>query len=119
MRRMLLAAALAVSSLTVTGCATLAAEPAAIADTTKTDERAMLAAENAYLAANNLANLAFDLNVLTPDQREKVKASDRDAYAALLKMRTAYRAANSKSLLAALNELNVLVEDILAVVRSR
>jgi hypothetical protein len=119
MRRMLLAAALAVSALTVSGCATLAAEPAAISDTTRADEQAMLAAENVYLAANNLANFAFDLNVLNPEQRERVKAADRDAYAALLRVRAAYRAANSKSLVAALNELNVLVEDILAVVRSR
>lgn len=119
MRRFLMAVALAASSLSVSACATLGAEPAAVADTTKADEQAMLAAENVYLAANNLAQFSFDLNVLNADQRAKVKAADNKAYSALLAVRAAYRAGNSKNLVAALNELNTFAEEILSVVRSR
>lgn len=105
MRRLLLAAALAASALTVSACSPMASEPATVADKTKLDEQSMLSAETLYYSGNTLAQIAFDTGKLTADQRAKVKAADNKAYSALLTLRAAYRAGNSKSYFEALSEL--------------
>jgi hypothetical protein len=74
------------------------------ADRTTLDERAASAAELAYKAARTACELAVDLGTIKGATATRFRELNRQAYAALGKVRAAYRAGNARSYTAALDE---------------
>lgn len=90
---------------TLGGCMSLppALSPGTIAlDRTTLDERAAIAAENAYQAAGLAAIAARDAGLLDAADWKEVQRVDRQAYQLLLDVRRAYREGNGDGYTAAL-----------------
>jgi len=81
----------------LTGCAagSLASSPGQLADRTLLDERAGIAAENAYQAAAELILRSDEAGALSPAARVAAKRLDRQAYLMLQVARRAYLAGNA------------------------
>jgi hypothetical protein len=106
--------------LLLASCATpvIPPAPSEIADKTILDEQGALGAELAYKAARTAAELAVDAGVLKGTRASQVAALDRKAYAALLAVRTAYRAGNATAYDTALTEARSAVSQILTLIGS-
>lgn len=104
--------------LALTGCniPALADTPVEVADQTILDERAAIGAELAYRAQNTLLELAVDSGRLKGDLALRAAGFDRQAYAALQAVRSAYRAGNAASYAAALDEARAAVEATLNII---
>jgi len=114
MRKLMLAAALAVS---LPGCATIPTAPADLANQTKLDEQAALSIELAYQAAALAVSTAADLGVLRGANASKAAEIDRRAYSAVKSVRAAYDAGNSASYANALIFARAEVASLLAAVK--
>ena len=119
MKRLILAAC---AALALTGCTTLTSaptSPADVAETTVLDERAATAAELAYKAARLAGEMAVDAGLIEGERATQVAALDNKAFAALGRVRTAYRAGNAASYTAALEEFNLTIADLVALVSKK
>lgn len=100
MRKILLAAALA---LTLPGCAgmtgipNIPAAPVEVADKTTLDESGARGAELSYKAFRTALEMAVDYGVLKGAAAEKAAKLDNDAYSLVLVARAAYRAGNARN----------------------
>lgn len=100
MKRIILAAALALS---LPGCAgnigipSIPAAPVEVADKTKLDENGARGAEFSYRAFRTALELAVDYGVLKGPAAAKAAKLDNDAYSLVLAARAAYRAGNARN----------------------
>lgn len=83
--------------------------PMAAADQTVIDEKASILAETAYTGASRLGFVAAKSGLI---DRERFKALDARAYAALGVVRTAYRTGNAAGFDVAVRELNTILAQI-------
>lgn len=88
--------------------------PAAFADRTVLDEKAVTGVELAYKAARTAVELAVDLGRIKGASATVWRERNRKAYTAVQKARTAYRAGNALSYGAAVDEATSLVSDLLS-----
>ncbi len=104
MRKLFLAAALALTLPACTTLPTVPPAPVAIADKTTLDESGARGAEVAYKAFRTAMELAVDAGVLRGAAAERVKGLDNRAYALVGAARAAYRAGNADSYKKAVDE---------------
>lgn len=119
MKQIILAslAALALSACSTTTMPGVPTSPAVLADKTVLDEKAGIAADTAYYAANRFAALAIRTGVVkSPATIKRIGALDLEAKAAVQKVRDAYDAGNSTSYGAALDQADKLTKDLLALI---
>jgi hypothetical protein len=109
----------AVAALALASCAGLGSTivgglsgPAAIANKTTLDERALLGLEASYKAARLAMEGAVDAGLVKRPLAVKFRDANKKANAVLVKARTAYDAANAATLDAALDEGAPLVAEI-------
>lgn len=120
MRRLILAACLA---MPLSGCAGLAAltsiptSPAAVANRTTIDETAMRLAETAYAAERTALDIAADAGALKGANAAKAADFDNRAYAALGTARRAYAAANASDFASAISEMRDAILSATAIVK--
>jgi hypothetical protein len=118
MKRLLFAAMCCALLLGGCGPANLLASippaPVAAADKTVLDEQGMLAAELAYKGARIAVETGVDTGLIKGATAAKVAGYDNAAFAALGKVRAAYRAANASSYSAALSEARTTIGALLA-----
>lgn len=113
-----IAAALALSACSaIGGLPTPPASPAAVANTTVLDEKLAITAEATYKAARLAIETATDAGLIRGANATKAAALDNRAFAAVQKVRTAYRTSNAASYGAAYAEANQLISDLLALIR--
>lgn len=98
MKRLMIAAALCVVALS--GCDQIGAvnslpTPSTVAEKTTLDEKAGLAVDLAYQAANRAVFFAAKAGFLTPAQKAAAADIDADAYTAVQATRAAYKAGNA------------------------
>jgi len=98
-RRLLLGLALAIAPLA--SCATIPASPGAIAPANTLDERIGIAATTAYSAATRAVRLARQAGFVSDADWPRVQQIDRQAFAAVEAIRSAYEARNAASYAAA------------------
>ncbi len=94
-----------------------AVAPAAIANHTIADELARRGAEQSYKLSRSLMEMAVDSGGLKGSAAAKAAKIDKDAYAALTAVRTAYDAFNSKDLFSAAAKVSSLVDQVQAIVK--
>lgn len=107
----LAAAALSLSACTGTG---LNSTPAGVADQTRLDEQVGIGAEVAYTTATKLGTALATAGVI---DKAAFKRADAKAYAALLTVRSAYRAGNSADYITASAQVYAAVAEIQALVK--
>lgn len=115
--RQRLIAVLAILSLPLASCASLApvaVGPGVVASQTALDEKTLLAVELGYKGARTAMELAVDLGRLKGENAGKAQVFNRRAYAAVLAMRAAYRAGNSSTWLDAYAEAQAAIAGILS-----
>jgi len=95
------------------GCTTIPTAPVEVSDQTVLDEQVMLAAEAAYAAAGLAVDSAIDAGLVHSERADRLAAADRAAYAALVKLRAAYRAGNAPSYQAALVEVQAAISSMI------
>lgn len=113
MRKLLLAASLALAPLA--GCATteIPTVPAEVAQHTAADEQGRLRCEQTYKLSRTLGELAVDVPNLVRGQTAVTLASlDNRLFAALGVCRAAYRAFNSTGITQAANEIDSLSDQV-------
>lgn len=107
-----------IAALALAGCGPLASTlppaPAAVADRTTLDESAALTAELAYKAARVSVETGVDAGFIKGATAAKVATLDSAAYAALGKVRAAYRAGNASTYSSALTEARGAISALLA-----
>lgn len=105
------------AAFALVGCQGIAgpipASPSAVANQTVLDEKTAIGAELAYKAARTALELAVDLGRVRGDAAATAIVLDSKAYAALGKVRAAYRAGNAASYAAAAAEAHALVGEML------
>lgn len=89
MKRIAIAAALTIATLSGVACATIPAAPPDLTQTTA-DEKALFVAEAAYFGTASAAEAAVDNGLLKGDAAAKVNEYQKRAYDALLAARAAY-----------------------------
>ncbi len=114
-------ALLVAASLVLASCATLGqvspqlpVSPAAVANSTKLDESALLVAETSYKVARTIIETAADEGRLKPGLAAKFFRLNGDVNAVLVKARTAYDAANSSSYFALIDQARPLIDQLWA-----
>lgn len=107
MKRLVLPALLALSAC----AAQPIPAPATVSERTTLDERAAIAAELAYQAAANT------MLVTGAAKRPAVKLADVRAYAAVLAVRSAYRAGNAESYLTAARDAQSALASLLTAIK--
>lgn len=93
------------------------ASPSTVADSTVLDEKAAISIETAYKAARVAIETATDAGIIKGATASKAAILDNQAYSAVQAVRTAYRAGNSASYVAALHEAQSAIRSFLAVVK--
>ena len=83
--------------------------PGQIADQTRMDEQGRIAFGLAYVTASRLGNALSRAGAI---DRERFQALDRQAYSALLRVRSAYAAGNASDYASAAAELQRIIGDI-------
>lgn len=111
MRALLLATCLALAPLTA--CTTIPAGPGEVANQTVLDEQAASSVELAYKAARIACEVAVDAGVIRGERATQFRDLNRRAYAAVLAVRTAYRAGNASGYASAISEARALVDQLL------
>lgn len=87
--------------------------PVTYADRTVLDEKAAIGAETTYTLAAKAAALAIRTGLVSePATVVKIGDTNRKAYAALLKVRAAYRTGNAASYSAAFREFEALIVNL-------
>jgi hypothetical protein len=114
----LIAVALAACGVVPPGSTTLP-PPSEIANTTVLDEKAAIAIETGYKAFRTAVEIAVDSGQLKGEKAARVAVIDNKINAAVIRVEQAYRAANSSSYTAAVLEAKSLVEEGIAIMRSR
>lgn len=104
MKRIAILAALALVGCTPGGLTSVPTSPSVVADKTVLDEQGALAAELAYKAARVAVETGVDAGVIRGDAAARFAVLDAKAYAALGKVRAAYRIGNAATYSAALTE---------------
>ena len=99
--------------------ASIPTNPAEIANTTILDEKAAIAIETGYKAFRTAVEIAVDSGQLKGDKAARVADINRKINAAVIRVEQAYKAANSTSYTAAVLEAKRLVEEGIAIMRSR
>lgn len=112
-----IAAALALSACATTGSPPIPTSPGAVADATVLDEKMAIAAEGAYKAARTVIEAATDAGLIRGANATKAAALDNKAYAAVQRVRAAYRAGNASSYDAAYKEASGLIGDLLGLIK--
>lgn len=107
-RKSFAAAALMMAGLSTVGCAALSSisAPADLASSTALDEKAAIMAETSYATASILGTRLAQVGLI---DRERFKAADARAYAALQAVRAAYQAGNSREFGQALDQANAAI----------
>lgn len=106
MRGLLLAAA----ALALGACVpSLPESPGSVANQTRLDEQARIAAGLAYVTASTLGNRLSRAGLI---DRQRFQALDAAAFSALQRVREAYAAGNAASYTAALAQLHSLISGI-------
>lgn len=101
-----------------TGLGGIPASPAAVANKTVLDEKAGIAADTGYYAANRLAALAIRTGIVTDKATiKRIGEIDTLAKAAVQKVRDAYDAGNATSYDAALREADRLTKSLIALAK--
>lgn len=122
MRRIALLLAVA-SSIALSGCGVtsaltgIPASPAAVTSQTKLDEQVGLLVTLSYTAAARAAALAIRLKLPFADEPSEVVRIgqlNKRAYAAVLAVHDAYKAANASGYLSALTQARAAISDLLA-----
>lgn len=113
MKRFTFLAALALAGCTPGGIASIPDSPAAVANSTTLDEQGALAAELAYKAARIAVETGVDAGAIKGATATRFAALDSKAYAALGKVRAAYRAGNAATYASALTEARSAVSALL------
>lgn len=102
-----------VLAFTLPGCATIPSAPVEVADQTVLDEQGMIFAEAAYAAARLAVEAGADAGLVKGERADRLATADRAAYAALGKLRAAYRAGNAASYEAALIEAQTAISSMI------
>lgn len=116
MRRLLVSA---VAALALAGCGfnlPQVATPSTVANATVLDEQVGRGAELAYKLGRTVLELAVDTGRVKGATAAKAQDLNRKAYAALLVMRTAYRAGNATGYKQAAAEVGSLVAQLHALI---
>lgn len=92
--------------------------PATVANRTVADEKAMIAAEQAFRTVETLLGAAVDAGALKGANAAKAKALNDKAHAALLAARRAYSAGNATNMFAAITEAQQAIGQIGSLVGS-
>lgn len=95
------------------GCTTIPTAPVEVSDQTVLDEQGMIAVEAAYAAVGLAIETGVDAGLIHGERADRLAAADRAAYAALGKLRAAYRAGNAASYEAALSELQTAISSMI------
>jgi hypothetical protein len=113
---MILAACLAVAAcgdpVGIGSAGTTIPTPASVAQHTTADEQAMLRAEQAYRLTRTIGEGLVDTKFAKGGNLVKLRDLDNRLYAALTTARSAYRAFNSSSLLAAVDNVSKLADQV-------
>ena len=117
MRKIFMAAALAVASMGVTACETVPVGPGEVADRTILDERAAIAVESAYQAAGTALEIAVDAGLLTGENAATAATLEQRAYTAVLAARAAYDTGNAVTYAEAVDNAQAAVYALLAAVK--
>lgn len=117
MRKLILAAAFALSACSGTGGLTIPAAPIVVADQTTLDERGAIAAEVAYKAFRSAAEFATDAGMIRGQAASRVAHLDNIAFAAVGAARAAYRAGNAESYEAAVKTALAAVGKAMAAIK--
>lgn len=114
MKPIAILAALALAGCSFGEVASVPPAPSAVADKTVLDEQGALAAELAYKAARIAVETGVDAGLIKGATASRVASLDSKAYAALGKVRAAYRAGNAASYASALTEARTAISALLA-----
>lgn len=109
---LLVPAALASASCAPGSIGSIPAGPALVADQTLIDERAMIAAEQSYLAIGAVIEAAVATGLLKGQAAARVDRLDGMAMDAIVAMRTAYDTGNAASFAQALARAKATIEQI-------
>lgn len=113
-----IAAALALSACSaIGGLPTPPTSPGQVANTTVLDEKLAIAVEGAYKAARTVIEAATDAGLIRGATATRAALLDNQAYAAVQRVRAAYRAGNATSYAAAYKEATGLIADLLALLK--
>jgi len=107
-------AALALGACAPGGLASVPPSPGSAADQTVLDEQGALAAELAYKAARVAVETGVDAGIIRGASAARFAALDAQAYAALGRVRTAYRIGNARSYADALTEARSAITALLS-----
>jgi len=102
----------------VAACTTIPTAPVEVAETTVLDERAGIAAEDAYKLVRTLMESAVDLGLVRGQLAAQLITYDTRAFSALEAMRTAYRTGNAQTYEAAAGEVMLQTGLIQSLLRS-
>ncbi|MBB4154198.1 phage-related tail protein [Sphingomonas jinjuensis] len=103
MKRLLsLALAASLCACTALTVPTAPPSPAAVADATRINEKALAGVELAYKAAAKAETLALDAGLVSAAMKPTLRLADQQAYAAVRAARAAYKAGNVDSYSAAI-----------------
>lgn len=112
-----IAAALALGACSLGSLPAPPTSPGAVANTTVLDEKLAITVEGAYKAARLVIETATDAGLIRGANATKAAAIDNKAYAAVQRVRAAYRTGNAASYDAAYKEASGLIGDLLALVK--
>lgn len=117
MKRLLLvvSAALALAGCTLPALGSLPSSPAEAADSTVLDEQAATAVELAYKAARLAVETGVDAGIIRGAHAARFAQLDRQAFAAIQAVRTAYRAGNAANYATAKADALAAVAQLLSI----
>lgn len=111
--------ALALCACTTAPPVSIPTSPSQVADSTILDEKGAIAIETAYKAFRTAVEILVDSGQLKGENAAKVAVLNAKINSAVIRVEQAYRAANSTSYNAAILEAKSLIEEGIALVRSR
>lgn len=117
MKRILLAACLALGACTPGSIVSIPTAPSDVAKHTTADEQARLRCEQGYKLSRTLGELGVDAGLIKGQAATRAAAIDNKLFGALLACRAAYDAFNSASLIAAADEIDGLADQVQAIIK--
>lgn len=115
----LIAAATMLVALPACSTTGVPGSPAEVADKTILDEQGALSVELAYKAARTVVEVAVDAGLIKGELASTIARLDRDAYSAVLAVRSAYDAGNATSYSSAIDRARSIISSIIEKVTGR
>lgn len=119
MKKIILAIALGVSSLSVTACSSFLESPASVSNSTKLDEQAAIGVNLAYKSFRLAVETAVEAKLIVPGSPLALKVADLDnrAFAAVQAVDAAYKAGNSTDYTVAVARAYVAIDAAVAAIK--